>query len=313
MKNIIVTGGCGFIGSTLVDKLVSKNYNVRVIDNLSAESNSQFYKNPSAEYYEIGIEEKEKLQESGVFEGVDALFHLAAESRIQPTLENPSKACFTNFYGTPVVLELCKEYGVKKVMYSGTSSAYGLKNSNNIRKALGLKYDSSLKEDMPRDCLNPYSVSKTAAEDLCKMYYNLWGLKTVIFRYFNVYGERQPLKGQYAPVIGIFLRQRANNEPMTIVGDGLQTRDFTHVKDIVQANVLAALSDNEQIYGEIFNVGSGRNHSVLDIAKLMGGEYVHIPARKGESRETLANIDKISEMLGYEPSVKLEEWIDQNK
>jgi len=100
---------------------------------------------------------------------------------------------------------------------------------------------------------------------------------------------------------------------MTIVGDGLQTRDFTHVKDIVQANVLAALSDNEQIYGEIFNVGSGRNHSVLDIAKLMGGEYVHIPPRKGESRETLANIDKISEMLGYEPSVKLEEWIDQNK
>tara|TARA_R100000008_G_scaffold85433_1_gene75358 strand:- start:32 stop:973 length:942 start_codon:yes stop_codon:yes gene_type:complete len=313
MKNIIVTGGCGFIGSTLVDTLVSKNYNVRVIDNLSAESNPQFYKNPNAEYYEIGIEEKEKLQESGVFEEVDTLFHLAAESRIQPTLERPSQACFTNFYGTAVILELCKEYGVEKVMYSGTSSAYGLKNTNNIKKALGLEHDSSLKEDMPRDCLNPYSVSKTAAEDLCKMYYSLWGLKTVIFRYFNVYGERQPVKGQYAPVIGLFLRQRANNEPMTIVGDGLQTRDFTHVKDIVQANILAALSNNEQSYGEIFNVGTGRSHSVLDIAKYMGGEYIHIPARKGESRETLANIDKISEILGYEPSVKLEEWLDQNK
>jgi len=313
MKNIIVTGGCGFIGSTLVDELVSKNYNVRVIDNLSAESNDQFYKNPKATYYEIGIEEKEKLQESEVFQDVDTLFHLAAESRIQPTLENPSKACYTNFYGTAIILELCKEYGVSKVMYSGTSSAYGLKNSNNIRKMLGIKYDASLKEDMPRDCLNPYSVSKTAAEDLCKMYHTLWGLKTVIFRYFNVYGERQPLKGQYAPVIGIFLRQRADNEPMTIVGDGLQTRDFTHVKDIVQANILASLSENELVYGEIFNVGTGKNHSVLDIANRMGGEYVHIPARKGESRETLANIDKISTMLGYKPSVKLEEWIDQNK
>ena len=312
MKNVIVTGGCGFIGSHLVDELLNRGCNVKVIDNLSAESNEKFYKNPNAEYYEIGIEQKERLQESGVFKDVDTLFHLAAESRIQPTLERPSKACFTNFYGTAVILELCKEYGVKKVMYSGTSSAYGLKNVALIHKIMGTK-PPALKETMPRDCLNPYSVSKTAAEDLCKMYYSLWGLKTVIFRYFNVYGERQPLKGQYAPVIGIFLRQRANNEPMTIVGDGSQTRDFTHVKDIVQANILAGLSDNEMICGEIFNVGTGTNHSVLDIAKHLGGEYVHVPMRQGEAKETLADISKISTMLDYKPSMKLEEWLDENK
>ena len=301
MKNVIVTGGCGFIGSHLVDELVSIGCNVTVIDNLSADSNEEFFTNPKACYHKVNIESRDRLEETGAFENADTLFHLAAESRIQPTLLRPSKACFTNFYGSAVVLELCKKHNVKKVIYSGTSSAYGLKNS------------IPLTEDMPRDCLNPYSVSKTAAEDLFKMYHSLWGVKTVILRYFNVYGERQPLKGQYAPVIGIFLRQKAANQAMTIVGDGLQTRDFTHVRDVVQANILSALSDNEKIHGEIFNVGTGKNHSILDIAKRIGGEYAHIPAREGESRETLASIDKISEMLGYEPSVKLEDWIDQNK
>ena len=301
MKNVIVTGGCGFIGSHLVDELVSKGCSVKVIDDLSATSNDEFFKNPQAEYHRVNIESRDRLEQSGVFKNADTLFHLAAESRIQPTLERPSKACFTNFYGTAVVLELCKKFGVKKVIYSGTSSAYGLKNP------------IPLKEDMPRDCLNPYSVSKTAAEDLFKMYHTLWGLETVIFRYFNVYGERQPLKGQYAPVIGIFLRQKKAKEAMTIVGDGLQTRDFTHVKDVVQANILAATSTNEQAWGEIFNVGTGRNHSVLDIAKSMGGEYIHVPARKGESQETLADISKISATLGYAPSIKLEDWINENK
>ena len=301
MNKALVTGGCGFIGSNLVDALVNLGCEVVVIDNLSAESNEEFYKNSKATYFAIDIEDEKALRDNKVFEGVDTVFHLAAESRIQPTLERPQKACYTNFFGTAVILNLSKEYGVKRVMYSGTSSAYGLKNK------------IPLNESMSRDCLNPYSVSKTAAEDLCKMYYTLWGLETVIFRYFNVYGERQPLKGQYAPVIGIFLRQKNAGQKMTIVGDGSQTRDFTHVSDVVQANILAAKSSNKDIFGEIFNVGTGKNHSILDIAKLIEGDYEFLPARHGEAQDTLADINKISQQLNYCPSVKLEDWINENK
>jgi len=156
------------------------------------------------------------------------------------------------------------------------------------------------------------SVTKVAAEDLCKMYHSLWGLPTVIFRYFNVYGERQPLRGEYAPVIGIFLRQKAAGENMTIVGDGEQRRDFTHVKDVVTANLLAAYSPREEILGEIFNVGTGKNNSVLEIAKMIGGEYKFIAARDGEADVTLADITKTKELLRWNPLAKLEDWIEKN-
>jgi UDP-glucose 4-epimerase len=165
---------------------------------------------------------------------------------------------------------------------------------------------------MPRDCLNPYSVTKVAAEDLCKMYYNLWGLETVIFRYFNVYGERHPIKGRYAPVIGIFLRQKEAGDPMTVVGDGLQRRDFTHVADVVKANYLAATSTNQDVLGERLNVGTGINHSILDIAEMIGGDHVFIPNRLGESRVTLADTTKIRDQLGWEATIKLEDWIRKN-
>ena len=162
---------------------------------------------------------------------------------------------------------------------------------------------------MPRDCLNPYSVSKAAGEDLCKMYNDLYKLKTIIFRYFNVFGERQPIKGDYAPVVGLFYRQKALGKPMTIVGDGLQTRDFTYVKDVVSANIAAAKTQNEEVFGEVFNVGSGTNTSVLEISEMIEGEPQFIPERKGEARETLADISKIRKILYYSPTVKLEEWI----
>lgn len=197
-------------------------------------------------------------------------------------------------------------------MYSGTSSAYGRANRSLLSALIGSP-SAALREDMHRDCLNPYSVSKTAAEDLCKMYYTLWNLETVIFRYFNVYGERQPTKGQYAPVVGLFLKQEKANEPLTLVGDGLQRRDFTHVKDVVKANTLAMKSENYGILGQTFNVGTGVNHSVLEIAQLIGDNFTNLPPRLGESRETLADITKISRELGYEPSVKLEDWIKENK
>ena len=296
---VLVTGGEGFIGSNLVDSLTEKGYKVFSLDNRSAISNQQFYnENREATYYNFDILNYELLLDLFKKSKFDIVFHLAAESRIQPTLENPRQACLTNFIGTQGILQCSKITKVKRVLYSSTSSAYGLKNLCPQR------------EDMTSDCLNPYSVSKVAGEELCKMYNNLWGVKTVIFRYFNVYGERHPIKGTYAPVIGIFLRQKQDGEPMTIVGDGSQRRDFTHVKDVVRANILAMKSKNQSIFGEIFNVGTGVNHSVLEIAKFIGGDYVFLKERAGEAKETLADISKIRRELNYFPTVKLEKWID---
>ena len=141
------------------------------------------------------------------------------------------------------------------------------------------------------------------------MYTRLFGLKTVCLRYFNVYGERQPVKGQCAPVVGLFLEQQGKGEPMTIVGDGLQRRDFTHVSDVVEANILASTSERQEVFGEVFNVGTGTNYSVLDLAQMIGGEYVHIEERSGEARHTMADNTKIRTLLGWEPTVNFEEWV----
>jgi UDP-glucose 4-epimerase len=310
----LVTGGAGFIGSNLVDRLITDGHDVTVIDNESSDAHDQFYWNPAAKNYKYDINDYTMVRK--LYEGVDTVFHLAAEARIQPCIEDPLKAVEANMLGTASVLQCARVCGVKRVIYSSTSSAYGLKNT------------PPLVETMPNDCLNPYSVSKTGGEELCKMYSKLYGLETIIFRYFNVYGERQPLRGQYAPVIGIFLRQRAAGEPMTIVGDGEQRRDFTHVSDVVEANIKASnfmapeyiVTDDGSCqtyrrweWGQIYNIGTGTNYSVNEITKLMGGETVNIPPRTGESRITLANANKAKEHLGWSAKVGLEEWICNNK
>jgi UDP-glucose 4-epimerase len=304
----LVTGGAGFIGSNLVDELLNQGHEVTVIDNESSDAHDYFYWNKNANNNKLNICDYEATR--NLYDGVDYVFHLAAEARIQPAILNPIKAATTNFVGTCTVLQCAREAGVKRVMYSSTSSGYGLKNN------------PPLKETMPNDCLNPYSVSKTGGEELCKMYSNLFGLETVIFRYFNVYGERQPLKGQYAPVIGIFLRQKAAGEPMTIVGDGNQRRDFTHVKDVVSANILAAkhqapeytVTDgiiyNKWKWGQMYNVGTGINYSVNEIAQIIGGPTTNIPPRLGESRITLADNSKIKEHFGWNPTINLQNWLE---
>lgn len=293
----IVTGGNGFIGSNLVDRLIKDGWKVIVIDDNSAECNESFYFNEKAKNFKLSICDYDKIEP--LFEDVDVVFHLAAESRIQPSITNPIYAAKVNVVGTINVLQAAREHGVDRVIYSSTSSGYGLKNTPPLR------------EDMKKDCLNPYSVTKCAAEDLCVMYNNLFGLKTVTFRYFNVYGPRQPLKGQYAPVVGLFIKMSEKGDPMTVVGDGRQRRDFTHVSDVVEANILAATAKNEKVFGEIFNVGSGINYSVLDLAHMIGGEYVFIPDRPGEARTTLADISKIKEMLGWSPSRDFQKYILQ--
>jgi len=311
---VLVTGGAGFIGSNLVDRLIADGHKVVVIDNESSDAHDQFYWNPAAQNYKYDINDYTRIRK--LYEGVDTVFHLAAEARIQPCIENPLKAVEANVLGTASVLQCARVCGVKRVIYSSTSAAYGLKNT------------PPLVETMPNDCLNPYSVTKTSGEELCKMYSKLYGLETIVFRYFNVYGERQPLRGQYAPVIGIFLRQRAAGEPMTIVGDGDQRRDFTHVSDVVEANIRASqftapdydIIDIESCrihrgweWGQIYNIGTGVNYSVNEIAALMGGETVNIPPRLGESRITLANASKAKTHLGWTPKVCLEDWIAQYK
>jgi len=204
-----------------------------------------------------------------------------------------------NSLGTCTVLQCAREAGVKKVMYSSTSSGYGLNPHPNV-------------ETQPDDCLNPYSVSKVNGEKLCKMYTDLYGLKTVIFRYFNVYGDRQPLRGQYAPVIGIFLRQLAAGEPLTIVGDGEQRRDFVNVKDVCRANIMAAISNpDDEAYGQVYNVGTGKNYSVNEIAEMFNTKTTNIPPRPGEARISLANADKIYKTFAWKPEVVLEDWIKE--
>ena len=297
----LVTGGAGFIGSNLVDRLIADGHTVTVIDNESADSNEQFYWNSQAHNYKYDVRDYVMVRK--LYEGQDAVFHLAAEARIQPTIEDPLKAFENNMIGTATVLECARSCGVKRVVYSSTSAAYGLANT------------PPMVETMSTDCLNPYSVSKVAGEEMCKMYARLYGMETVTFRYFNVYGERQPLNGQYAPVIGIFLRQRAAGEPMTIVGDGTQRRDFTYVGDVVAANIRAATmtqSEDHQ-WGQIYNIGTGRNYSINEIAALMGGETVTLPPRPAESRLSLADATKANTDLGWTAQVCLEDWIAAHK
>ena len=290
----IVTGGAGFIGSHIVEELKRLDHMVVVIDNEYSD-NDNFHWRKDTLNVDIDITDYKGLKNA--FTGADYVFHLAAEARIGPAIENPVNALNINTIGTCNVLQCAREVGAKKVLYSSTSSGYGLNEAPNV-------------ETQPDDCLNPYSVSKIAGEKLCKMYTDLYGLKTIVFRYFNVFGERAPRKGQYAPVTGIFLRQKAAGEPLTIVGDGEQRRDYIYVKDVANANVMAAISNpDDEAYGEVYNVGSGKNYSVNEIASFISDDTINIPPRIGEARNSLANIDKIQKTFAWKPEMNVEEWI----
>jgi len=299
--NILVTGGCGFIGSNIVDRLcISQNYNITVIDNLSSDAHDQFYYNKNAIYYKDDITNKHIV--NSIFERhkPDYVFHLAAEARIQNCINEPTKAFNTNTVGTQNILEACRLFNVKRVMFSSTSAIYGLNDT------------LPQKETLSPSCLNMYSYSKLFSEGLFKLYSEMYNIDSVCFRYFNVYGPRQPVRGSYAPVIGVFSRQKKNNEKMTIVGDGLQTRDYVYVSDVVSANIVA-MNCEHKLNGNIINIGTGKSFSVLDIAKMMNGEYIHVPARNGEARHTLADITKAKELLNWEPKYSLEKYMENKE
>jgi len=292
----IVTGGAGFIGSHIVEKLKRLEHMVVVIDNEYSD-NDNFHWRKDTLNVNIDITDYKALKKA--FTGADYIFHLAAEARIGPAIENPVNALNINTIGTCNVLQCAREVKAKKVLYSSTSSGYGLNEAPNI-------------ETQPDDCLNPYSVSKIAGEKLCKMYTDLYGLNTIIFRYFNVFGERAPRKGQYAPVTGIFLRQKEAGESLTIVGDGEQRRDYIYVKDVANANIMAAISNpDDDAYGQVYNVGSGKNYSVNEIASFISDDTINIPPRIGEARNSLANIDKIQKTFAWRPEVDVETWIKE--
>lgn len=295
----LVTGGAGFIGSHLVDLLIDQGHDVVVVDNESAELNDVFYWNDKATNHKVDIVDYALLRP--LFEGIDYVFHLAAESRLQPAIRNPIEAVQKNGVGTTVVLQCAREAGVDRVVYSSTSSGYGLNSPPNH-------------EGQPDDCLNPYSASKIFGEKLCKMFTDLYGLKTISLRYFNVFGERSPTGGQYAPVVGIFLDQYKAGRSLTVVGDGSQRRDFIHAKDVSIANLMAATSPLEdRFFGQIFNVASGYNVAISELAHLISDDIVFLDKRAGEAETTLGDIEKISDALGWTPTIDVRTWVADAK
>jgi UDP-glucose 4-epimerase len=289
MKSL-VTGGCGFIGSHLVDQLISIGHEVIVLDRVYP-----IHKNEKAKYYLQDLSDN-YVKFLHLFEGVNNVFHLASEVSIPYCVQKPNESMANNTLSTMNVLECSKIHNVNKFIFSSTSAVYG--NTLFIPSV----------ETNPVECLNTYSISKYTGEQLCKMYHQLYGLKTVIFRYFNVYGERQHKTGQYAPVMSIFMNQKSKGEPLTIIGEGYQTRDFVHVSDVVLANILASQKYLDS-YGEVFNVGTGEGIEIKEIADLISSYQIFISERPGEVLHSRSNNDKIKEKLGWNYSIKVLDWI----
>jgi len=291
----LVTGGCGFIGSHVVDRLCNLGFEVIVIDDLSAPENELFYFNDQAVYIKKDIS-KENCEDE--FNDIDCVFHLAARSRIQPTISSPGSCFEINVVGTQRVLEWSRDKGVKRVVYSSTSSLYGRQNK------------IPFSPNMPADCLNPYSLSKWMGEQVCKLYHQVYDLQSVVIRYFNVYGPREPLRGAYAPVIGLFKRQFESGCPITIVGDGEQRRDFTYIDDVVDANIIAMNLKTTKF--KTYNIGTGKNYSINEIARLIGGDRVKtetVSERQAEVRETLADISNTLRETTWSPKTSLANMI----
>jgi len=294
MKTCLVTGGAGFIGSHIVDRLIELGHKVIVIDNESSDGHDKYYWNPKAKNYKFDIQNFSDIVP--LFCGVDHVFHLAAKVSVQESFETPIPTFLTNAVGTANVLEASRIGGVKSFVYSSTSSVYG--NDNAVPST----------EDMKEDPLNTYAIGKLSGEQLCKSYTNLYGLPTIIFRYTNVYGERSRHAGGYAPVISRFLNQLSEGDPLTIFGSGEQRRDFIHVHDVVNANVLATFQNIEK-YGEVYNIGYGENYSIQQLADLVCEEQIHLEARSGEMKETLADITKARRDLTWKPKINILDWL----
>lgn len=295
MTKCVVTGGAGFIGSHLVDALVEKGFEVQVVDNLSGGKRENV--NPKAQLHEVDIRNFKKL--GGIFRGSQYVFHAAALPRVMPSISDPRTTHDVNVTGTLNVLVAARDAGVKRVVYSTSSSAYGEQP------------ELPLKETMAANPLHPYGLQKWIGELNSALFSKLYNLETVSLRYFNVYGLRAPSEGAYASVIARFLYQRKTGQPLTIVPDGTMTRDFTHVRDVVRANILAAESPSAG-RGEVINIGGGKNWKILEVAELIGGPTVLVEPRV-EAKHSLADISKAKKLLGWEPAISFAEGIKELK
>ena len=293
MKKVLVTGGAGFIGSNLVDKLVKENIDVIIVDDLSTGKAENIH--PKAKWHKISIGDVQP----NILKGVDVIFHLAALARVQPSIKDPISFNNINVTGTLNLLFSAHKAGVKRIVYSGSSSCYG--NASIFPTP----------ETHSKNPLSPYGLQKYIGEQYCKMFSEVYKLDTCSLRYFNVYGEKMNLEGAYKLVMGIFAKQMIEGKPLTITNDGTQKRDFTYVGDVVDANILAA-KHPDKLNGESFNIGNGKNYSVNEVADMFGGEKTY-GEKRFEPHETLADNKKARKVLKWNPVGDLPIWIKKYK
>lgn len=292
-EQALVTGGCGFIGSHLLELLVAQGHKVRVLDNLSTGRIENIKNlNASIELIEADINNQALLTKA--MDGIDWVFHLAALADIVPSIQCPEAYYRANVEGTFCILEAARKAKIKRFVYTASSSCYGIPD------------DYPTSENAPSRPQYPYALTKMLGEQMVMHWAQVYGLPALSLRLFNVYGVRSRTSGSYGAVLGVFLRQKLANTAFTIVGDGQQTRDFTEVSDVARAFYAAAQSD---LVGEIFNVGSGRHVSVNYLVELLQGPHVNIPKRPGEPDCTFADITKITEQLNWSPIVSIEDGI----
>ncbi|MCF8306769.1 MAG: NAD-dependent epimerase/dehydratase family protein [Ignavibacteriales bacterium] len=293
-KKIVVTGGAGFIGSHIAEEYTKIGYDVHIIDNLRTGKIENLNDFEGYTFHNFCITEKEKVYE--VLTDADFVFHLAALVSVPQSFVRFDECLQINVFGLTNVLNAARDCGVKKVIFSSSSAVYG---DNPI---------SPKKVDLPLAPKSPYGITKVDGEFYLKMYYEQYGLKSVSLRYFNVFGPRQEPEGAYAAAISIFVSHALKNQPITIYGDGQQTRDFIFVKDVVNANIISADSD---IHSGIFNIATGSSITISDIAKLVISEtgskskIIFAPARTGDIKHSVADIKDTEEILGFKPSFDL--------
>lgn len=303
-KKVVVTGGAGFIGSHLVDALVEKEFDthavdVHVVDNYAC-GKYEDRLNAKATYHELDIRSTDEIRR--VFEGADVVFHAAALPRVPYSIEHPVETTDINITGTASVLKAAVDAKVRRVVYSASGSAYGAQET------------MPLSEDMPANPVNPYGLQKYVGELFMKVWAATYGLETVSLRYFNIYGPRLDPNGPYALAVGAFLLARREGRPPTIFGDGTITRDYTHVRDAVAANLLAAKSGKVG-KGDAINIGAGRNVTIQYLAELINGgkEGIQYAPSRIEAHDSQADNRKAKELLGWRPTISLEEGITELK
>ena len=293
----VVTGGCGFIGSHMVDLLLAEGHEVVVIDNLSTGrlANLEHHKGaPELKIVQADVTDGQRM--AAEFAGAEWVFHFAALGDIVPSIERPTAYVGTNVMGTLGVLEGARAAGVKRFVYSASSSCYGIADI----------YPTP--ETAPIRTEYPYALSKYLGEQLVLHWGRVYGIPVVSLRYFNAYGPRSRTSGAYGAVFGVFLAQKLHGHPFTVVGDGTQSRDFVFVTDVARANLMAARSS---VRGEVFNVGAGKPQTVNRLVELLGAPgVVHVPRRPGEPDRTEADIGKIRAMFGWEPAVSFERGVE---